>query len=900
MQFRSSAPAALLVALAGLSGCSGGSASVGSVTFDCAGDAAKALCLQSCSLGCSATGCLRTDIAQNEIIVLQFSEDIDPSTVNTTTIQLRTASGDLPVGDFLVVGNRVEFKPTLRVSGGQTFFGFVPEETYTLALPGGVDAVCVTSTSGHKFKEPLTCSLVVSQGIKDLNGVPPRATLVSPSASQLGGAPRTTVIQLDFNEMVDATPFLAAGGGSGPVTFSLRRTRLNTLTGLRECDAGSQPVVLPGTPRLDFDSARDVSVLTFRSTADLPANTCIEINVTGTVTDLAGTPAQPQSFVFLTESVPLTEVAVTEEFDNETSLDRDVSSGTWAGGLAEFGLIGGDGRHGACSFPLPSATVPDQWPAQNVGVIAGKRTYVFNTDATVIPASRTRNGEAVAVSDGRFYFTSLFVPGDVRLRFTGSVPPQITVSGKIDVQGEIDIAGKSLTTLPLNTQLTGQLGAEAGIFGGAGGQGGDKCLGTGYLPGLDGRAGSASRVLGTRAYATSVSLTGGRGSSVFPTNGLSSSLIFNQPSGVNYTPSAAAGGGGGALLTDGAIGRVVTNNHIDPVLLVAPRLDAMGPPANGGVAVQFFPFPAGSGSARSSEHFLVGGSGGGGAGSQATLAIAAINPRVWSPGGGGGGGGGAISLRAGDSMSLGALARIFANGGSAASSTGVTASASPAPGGGGSGGSVVLQCGRTATVAGVIDVRGGAGGSFTRSAGGAPPAGAAVTIQGGAGSPGFVRCEVPGSPTVALLANMLPAPIADNVATLTEADDEVSFQSTWYSTNLPYGPEYARYEIYATVNGAPVIYSDDPAVSTVPAQGPAAAIRAFFQNANLDLVTGAPVPLPGETEVAIRPWRTSVLSLANQTGIASDGLNGFRFALVLDRRIAATVTIDKVKIVYRV
>ena len=75
----------------------------------------------------------------------------------------------------------------------------------------------------------------------------------------------------------------------------------------------------------------------------------------------------------------------------------------------------------------------------------------------------------------------------------------------------------------------------------------------------------------------------GRGSSVVPTTGLSSGLIFAQPSGVNYTPSAAAGGGGGGLWTDGAIGRVVSNNHIDPVLLVTPRLDAMGPPANGGV-----------------------------------------------------------------------------------------------------------------------------------------------------------------------------------------------------------------------------------------------------------------------------------------------------------------------------
>ncbi len=891
MQFRFSAPSALLVAVAALAGCSGGSGgSANVVAFACSGTDAKALCLNNCSLGCSSTGCLRTDIAQNENLVLYFSRDVDPASVTTSTIQLRTASGELPVGEFFVNGSRVEFVPTLLVSGGQTFFGFKPGETYTMTLPGGpTNPVTVRSTSGEPFKETLTCTLVANQGIVDHNGVPPSAVLVSPTSGQLGGAPLSTIIQLEFNEMVDATPFLAATGGNGPVTFSVRRTRSVGGGSARECDTGSVPVVLSGTSRLDFDPARGISVLTFRTNQDLSPNTCIEINITSSVADLSGKPAAPQTFLFLTQSVPLTDNDITEEFDNDNKLDQDVSSGQWAGGVATFGLIGGDGRHGTFSTDLGT----------DLGVINGKRTFLFNTNSTLIPATNTRTGEAVSVSDGKYFFDRMVVPGDVRLRFTGNVPPQITVSGQIDIQGEIDIQGQSLTTLPQNTQATGQLGGAAGIGGGAGGQGGDKCFGTGYLAAYDGRNGGNAGWLGGRAYATSSAGTGGRGSHVFPLDGLSGSLIYFQPTGVNYTPSAAAGGGGGGLYAAGGVGRVVTNNHNDPVLGVPPRLDAMGPSAPGGSAVQFFPFPATSGSTKSSVHFLVGGAGGGGAGGQATLCIAALNPRIWAPGGGGGGGGGAIALRSGDSLRLSALARIYANGGSAASASGVTATSSPSVGGGGSGGSVVLQSGRLADVAGLIDVRGGAGGVFNRSAGSLPPSGAAVQIAGGEGSAGFVRLEVPGTPTTSLLANMLPAPTADNVAPLQELDDLVAFQSTWYSTGLPFGPEFAYYEIHATVDGVPVVYSDSTAISTVQA-GIGSAVRVYFQNANLDLTTGLPAPLSGEIDPTIRPWRTAVLSTGNVTGIASDGLNGFRFALVVDHTIATTVTIDKVKVVYRV
>ena len=137
MQFRLSSTIALVVSLAGLMGCSGGSAKTTVMSIPCAGTNANVMCLQSCSLGCGSFGCAVSEIAQNENIVLNFSRNVDPLSASPSTIRFRTTSGDEPVGIFLVHGQVVEFVPQLLVVGGQTFFGFRANETYTMTLPGG-------------------------------------------------------------------------------------------------------------------------------------------------------------------------------------------------------------------------------------------------------------------------------------------------------------------------------------------------------------------------------------------------------------------------------------------------------------------------------------------------------------------------------------------------------------------------------------------------------------------------------------------------------------------------------------------------------------------------------------------------------------------------------------------
>lgn len=871
--------ALLVFALSGF-GCSGGGSTVGSTGFDCgSSDSSRVLCLASCNLGCSSTGCSRTDIAQNEIIVLFFSEAVDENSVNSSSIRFRTPTGDEPVGEFLVNDNRVEFVPTLSISGGQTFFGFTSGETYTMTILGGQNqSEVVRSTSGKPFGQTLTCTLQSTKGIVDLNGVPPSATLVSPT--NLEAAPLDSEIVLEFNELIDATPFLS--GQNSPVEFTVRRTRPDG-NGGTECDPESQPQTLAGSQALSFDAARGVSILAFTPAQELPGNVCIEISVTNGVADLSGRTAQPQVFAFKTVEVPLSDFEIIENFDDESQMDTDASAGTWTGGIAEFAEIGGDGRHGEFSLDLAFDTEQ---------IVDGKRVYQLNTDNTVIPSENTTTGTAVTITNGRYFFSKMVVPGDARLRFVGSTPPVITIAGRLDIQGDIEVNGQSVTTNQIGNTFSGQLGASGGIFGGDGGQGADRCAGVGTGVGgqFNGRDGDDVNVLAGHGYLGARAGTGGQGSELYPASGLDADQQFGQnpPVGLAYSLSATAGGSGGGLYQPGDDGRVV--NIFSGTTPLANAATFMGPPAPGGVAFQLFPFP-GAGLQPSSQHFLVGGAGGGGSGSGCTLSLSLA--KSWASGAGGGGGAGAMALRSGRSFRVGPNGRLLAVGGSAFDYVGTSAGAQVAPAGGGSGGSIVMQTAGTSELIGQIDVRGGNGGFFRRQGGnGLGPNNGIVEIQGGDGGPGFVRFEKPTAPTVGDLSSMSPAPTVDNVGTLTEVDDLVSMRSLYYSTELIFGPEFTRYVIEATVDGVPMTFSDDPSVSPMEATI-GAPIRVLFQAANLDVTTGEVL------NAVPRPWRSSVRSSSNQTGIASDGLNGYRYMLFIDRTVATNVTIDKLTVVYR-
>ncbi len=547
--------------------------------------------------------------------------------------------------------------------------------------------------------------------------------------------------------------------------------------------------------------------------------------------------------------------SLVEEFDNETNLDRAASSGSWVGGAAVPGVIGGNGRLGPFD---PSDGVL-------VSSIPGAMVYEWSTDQQTIPGVRTLTGRDITVTDGVFDFSRFDVAAGVTVRFVGSNRARISVRGRAHIEGRVELNAPPVPLISRVAPPLGQVGGVGGPGGASGGSGADAGSGLGHTAAFNGRPGGDVALPAGHAYAARAATTGGRGSQQFPADGLNSSVTYAIHA-AQFCGQTAAGGGGGGFGSRGTRGRAVFSGSGE-----------LGPDGIEGVAFSPHPLPPGS---LSSEHFAIGGSGGGGGGSHPHFSLLGTPP-VWRAGAAGGGGGGTLVLRCGHEVNMAPGSLIEAKGGDGGS--GQLAAPPHATGGGGSGGSVLVQTGGLATMAGLINTRGGTGGLFDeRSI-------YLATIQGGDGAAGLARVEVPQpNPPISVAGVAIPVGSLLSVGTLAETDSQVACQSSWYWTGraLPV-TEWVRYRMDATINGQQVTFSDDPALGSL-ASG---AVGLFVQAATIDPATGIVDPS------SMGPWRQRVGGAA--ASLQSDGGNAYRFVILFDRAVAQQVQVDRVAVDFR-
>ncbi len=862
-----------------LAGCSGGS-----MTADAGiGPTSGNLTIQSCDLGCTPSGCLVTEIAQNQRLRFTFSQPLASSTVNQGSFSIRTTTGEAPDGNLLVDANTVTFVPSIAVANGVSSFGFRRNESYIVTLASG--AFGVRSQSGGMLTTPYSCTVWATRGIQDEDAAPPRAELIAPT--NLTAAPIDSTIVLRFSEVVDTTAFLQPVSASTPIRYVLRRSRVPAGSTTRECNIDSEAIQVEGLPVVSLDTVngRPVTTISLRPSLALPGLACLEVTITGDVRDISGRSAEERTFRAITAASAQTDTLIVEPFTNETRMDPDVSGGVWNDG-ARPAQLGGDGRHG--SFNI------------NNGVDVGSGVYQWNVDNFTIPGSQTFNGQPATINDGKFFFSDFVVPVGQTVRFTGSLPVQIFVRGKVEVNGRIQANGVDqvnfqsrnlVTTAPTNP-VPGQQGSAGGPGGARGGQGGDRCFGTGPLPNQNGRVGEDLRLPAGHAYAAAVLGTGGRGSPLHPAHGLDASLstptntyttggIFN--SNVNL-------GGSGAGYSN--VGLVATNTPVVPnVIQILPASAVLG-------GIIFDPLPVPSPTTSSLSHFLIGGAGGGGGGSHPFLGLSAsaFTSERWKAGGGGTGGGGAIAIRAGRGITVTQNGRIEVKGGTGARINGDNPASPaqdsvnspsgthwgiPAPGGGGSGGTALLQASRDVVIEGVIDAGGGTG-SFTDGI--LPNTGTSscdIDSRGGNGAPGYYRLEALGAAAATNGANVPAYDAGRNSALLRDVDRDIASgcRSTWRSTGFVFPPEWIRYELQVDVDGDGTVdrtYSDDPSVkgSFGAAIDPLGPVTAKFQGARVNSI-GVP------DAATIRQWRDFVGDTIG-IGINSDLPTGFRFQLLFN------------------
>ncbi|MEZ5963405.1 MAG: Ig-like domain-containing protein [Planctomycetota bacterium] len=877
MQARTFALPALATALLALASCSSGGGAASATAPSCddgsgTNAGSQAFCVVACNLGCGAVGCSITEIAQNQPITFVFNRPVDPSSVSFASIQIKTETGEEPVGSFLVNGDKVTFAPEVQVVGNSSFFGFKNGATYSLLIrKGGAGVPTVRSDSGQPPSRDVLCNLRVSRGIVDLDGAPPRATLVTPT--QASDVSRDTRIVLEFSEILDRAPFRGSLADL-PVKFDVRRTVLNGST--RECDL-SDKVALRGSVRLDQDTARQISILTLVPGDRLPSDACIEIQVTTAVRDVAGTSARPQVFRFLVEHTPPVARTLVEEFLSQQNLDSDRSAGEWSGGVVSPAQVGGSGRHGEFDLSLLESL--------------GGGSYLWDLDRDelngnrgfLVPAARTLTGEDEFVADGEFHFSRLVVPANTTVQVVGSSPLRLFVRGRCEIQGTLDLRGASATpNFPARpdvaVDLPGQAASVGGPGGGDGGSGGslEHDMGTPANPNkalFDGQPGAAGWVDAQHGYLAQAMARGGGGSRQWPTSGLNSSIQFTYL-GVVSLMAPSPGGGGGFLRAGGA-----GVNSSEPI--VVRQADSAGGGALDVTALD----PLGR---TSLQHFLLGGAGGGGGGAH-TYFRALGESLLWCAGGAGGGGGGALLLRVGREMVTGPAAVIDVSGGAGADvTTSTPLRLGPAtPGGGGSGGSVLMQAGTDYSLEGRVRALGGAGGSLDFALGGNFDH---ITLDGGDGSDGYIRVEAPTAPSLGNVGDLDPPATAANVGTLTDRDQVVALQSVFLNLSDVFPPNWTGYELEADVDNVPVVYSDNPSLGGGQRAVP-------FQTA-VGLVAQAGKDDAG-TIVPAGPWRQFVGAFGGTAGsVTEDGAVSIRFQLVLDYRRASTIVVRKLTFHY--
>lgn len=871
-------PLAVGLTLLGVA-CSGGSTDqTSSVRIRCLGG--QAFCIISCDLGCSQTGCAVSEIAENQRLRFRFSDRVDPASVNGASISIRTATGVAPDGDYLVVDSEVTFVPRVRTVNGVSTFGFLRNESYIVSLAGGGSASQgVRNLAGDTLSQEFTCTVRATLGIQDEDQQPPTAILLSPTSTT--AAPADPVIVVQFSELIDTTALQSPLSDASPIRIVRRDTLANG-----ECDRDAEGLSLEGLPSLStaLVNGREVTQVTWQSPVQLPGRSCITVYVTSDLRDLSGRAAVPTSFEFVTEAGVSSPIDLIETFASPANQEELVSGGIWGPGPggavagARPGLIGGDGRHGSFNITF--------------GNSVGGGEYQWNAGNLNIPASNTPAGIQYTVTDGRFYFTDFVLPEGQTLTFVGSVVPQIYVRGRCEIFGTIKLnapdmpffvstvglgigqrsstfnsRGSTATTTPF---VTGQPGGLGGPGGGAGGKGGDECQSTGPQPAYNGQNGQDVRVPGGHAFLASTVGTGGRGSPLQPTTGLSTQPNPPNPliSGV-YRSYFSLGGSGGGFSGPGG------QSSANPLLNSWPNTAQPG-----GLGFALVPLPANPPLGyQSLDHFVVGGSGGGGGGSH-TFGTLNTSGDHYLAGHGGTGGGGAMAVRAGGDLVVGPAAQlqskgglgVLINGDNPGTPTQDQTFGISSPGGGGSGGSFLLQSGRNLSVSGLIDTSGSLGSrtglvnlTFLN-----------ITTQAGAGAPGFYRLEAAGQVSWAGSASCVPPFVqADNTGVLTDRDGLSGDQSKWRGTGLIFPPTWLRYELDVDPlgDGNIVTYTDSGDPGTQKANDPNGPVVILFQGARLNQAGTTPI------EGTIKPWREGIGNGAGP-GIQQDAVTGFRFLMI--------------------
>ncbi|MBK9385501.1 MAG: hypothetical protein IPN34_11890 [Planctomycetes bacterium] len=906
-------PLAASAAAFALIGCDSGGGSGGTSGFR----------VISCSLGCTSRGtCSQNQVALNQEIKLRFNDQVDPGSVNKFSFSVIDAStGQEPTAIYAVTDSEVLFRPQITFnSNGNPVFGLSSGRDYLLNVYSSGSSSTgelIRSRSGKANSLALSCRITASQGVIDpVPGQPSVQAFLQqdPAAAPgtldpLSGAEGVSVgsnVVLTFDDLMNPATLV------NPVTGTSNFLQLAVdLDGNLQTTADQREV--PSRFSIALNQVDLTTLVRIDPTPLLPGPgsdpnnpRLMVVKFLNGIRDLAGnTLANPDPLTFITEVQPGQSFPIVEDFDANTQEDVERTSGEWnknGNGYLAQGPGGGSGLHGELR---PTAA----------GVV------VINTDNQSFPATGTLTGIEETVTNGVFYFSSIDIPRDVTVRFTGSRIVQIYCANA-NIRGTLSVAGENAplhfpkndpcplsTSFPWISNDTGRGGSGGlgGPGGGNGGSGGDDPRPIAASPqGMPANPGSTARLApehldgepGQGIGGTGgVSNGGGGGSNAFPVTQISSDFnvrlasVELQPS-LLYSLQRAAGAGGASNASVGTPGvqeLPFTNTSgvagsIPPGLSnQVPRTSVGGAGGGGGGVHPYFSNRIASRFNNCKPAYP--------AGSRPTIAGNQVI-EVWNTGCGGGGGGGTAILQAGRGIAIsGSITAAGGLGGSAASfGSTVNGTEAGSGGGGGSGGNIRVEA-TSLNLSGVnrFIVSGGTGGRSS------------LNIHGGNGGAGYVHARANPAPDPSTVLTATTPITQSSVGTYTSAewDNYSRAESRYFSASGAFFIfEYLDFEVEYAVAGPN--YAGDPNdpnqvtyvtlnEQTTWSQFPNAPFNIVFRGAEEDPATPG-VPRPGtETRWLPRP------------GLLNANQNLFKWAIVFNRQqLAAQNIVAVMKVTVRI
>lgn len=540
-----------------LSGCGGGGDGDGGGSF-------QLLNVSGLPSGASTTWKI------NRPLEFNFTEAIDFSTVNSSAIQIRTATGQLALGEFLwdpSQPSRVVFQPRCPTAPDLSDAGLQIGQDYSILVLGGSSSggLALRSQGGNtlgssqqrSFSTPN--STAPDEVFFDTEPTPPRVqTFPLPEGTPLSELNTIAAVRaagVSHVEYGDGTvEVLQVPGGAGPVevggvplnlysggdqSFSLvlefdqpvnpsdaninsDRLHLQFLDGAVWSD-------LPTTVTLEENCTDRGARVRLDAVGIVPKNALIRAEVAAAFEDLVGQPnaLAANEFARLRTTdgsldadfagQPLVD-EYRETFDSVAFLDQetllDLPSASW-----------GEGRL-ASSFDFP--TEPSLSPGFDWIVENGTVT-VLNTAATDVIQNDAIAGQGIAgqqtITDGRIFLRDFIVEPNATLRFIGSAPIEIWATGNVEINGTILVVGFDAENQD-SLQSANAIPGAVGVAGG--GQGGTASPSNLIVP--DEKGGDGFGPFGQPGF-------GGKGGET----------AYGHS---NANNRRAGGGGGGRLITD--------------------------------------------------------------------------------------------------------------------------------------------------------------------------------------------------------------------------------------------------------------------------------------------------------------------------------------------------------------